>query len=102
MKNTSKYKIDISIFLCIVLFAVISVVSIGSAQVLLQENNNLVFKQILWYLIGFGLIYLIMCVGNNFLYKNAWTLYIIGIILLVLVLFLSSIFNSSINFKPGS
>ena len=93
MKNISKYKVDISIFICIILFAVISVATIGSAEKLLQENNYLMFKQILWYYHGFIIIYLIMFVGNQFLYKNAWILYILGVLSLLLLLF----FGASIN-----
>ena len=35
-----------SIVLCIILFAIISVITIGSAQQLLDESSNLVIKQI--------------------------------------------------------
>ena len=94
MKNTSKLKIDISIFICIILFAIISIISIGSAQNLVAETN-LVFKQIMWYIIGFILIYFIMIIGNKFLYKNAWILYIFGVLSLVLVLFFGATINEA-------
>ena len=87
MKNISRFRVDIGIFLCIVLFALISIITIGSAQNLLSDDTNLMLKQILWYSIGFIIIYLVMIIGNNFLYKNAWILYIIGISSLILVLF---------------
>lgn len=95
MKSISKYKVDVGIFLCIVLFAVISIVTIGSAETLLQENNNLIFKQILWYSIGFLLIYFIMFIGNHFLYKNAWIFYIFGVLSLILVLFFGATINEA-------
>ena len=94
MKNISKYKIDISILLCILLFGVISIISIYSAQNLLSETN-LVFKQIMWYIIGFILIYFIIFIGNKFLYKNAWILYLIGFISLILVLFFGATINDA-------
>ena len=53
MKNISKYRVDLSIVLCIILFATISIVTIGSAEQLLIESSNLVLKQIIWYVIGF-------------------------------------------------
>ena len=93
MRNNSKFKIDISILVCIILFAIISIVTIGSAQKLLTEETNLVFKQIMWYGVGFILIGLVMFVGNKFLYKNAWILYIVGILSLILVL----VFGADIN-----
>lgn len=95
MRNISKYKVDISIILCIILFAIISIVTIGSAETLLQESNNLVLKQILWYVVGFVIIYFIMFIGNNFLYKNAWILYIIGVGSLILVLFFGATINDA-------
>lgn len=95
MKSISKYKVDISIFLCIVLFAVISIVTIGSAETLLQENNHLILKQIMWYSLGFVVIYFIMFIGNHFLFKNAWILYIIGILSLILVLFFGATINEA-------
>ena len=93
MKNTSKYKVDMSIVLCIVLFAIISIVTIGSAEKLLSEPANLVLKQTLWYVVGFIFVFIIMFIGNHLLYKNAWFLYIFGVLLLILVL----IFGKEIN-----
>lgn len=95
MRNNSKFKIDISILVCIILFAIISIVTIGSAQKLLTDETNLVFKQIMWYGVGFILIGLVMFVGNKFLYKNAWILYIVGILSLILVLFFGADINNA-------
>ena len=95
MKNISRFRVDIGIFLCIVLFALISIITIGSAQNLLGDDTNLMLKQILWYSIGFIIIYLVMIIGNNFLYKNAWILYIIGVISLILVLFFGADINNA-------
>ena len=95
MKSTSKYKVDISIFLCIILFAFLSVVTIMSAQSLLIDESSLVLRQILWYIIGFILIYFTMFIGNKFLYKNAWILYIIGVLSLILVLFFGAVINDA-------
>lgn len=95
MKSISKYKIDISILISIILFAIISIITIGSAQKLLASETNLVLKQIMWYAIGFILIGIVMFTGNKFLYKNIWTLYIIGIISLILVLFFGATINDA-------
>ena len=95
MRNNSKFKIDISILVCIILFAIISIVTIGSAEELLTDETNLVFKQIMWYGVGFLLIGFIMFIGNKFLYKNAWILYIVGILSLILVLFFGATINDA-------
>lgn len=95
MKNISKYKIDNSLLVIIVVFAIISVLSIFSAQHLLSDAyNNLYIKQIMWFGVGFILAYFIMFIGNNFFLKNYKILYIIGIISLILVL----IFGKEINY----
>ena len=79
MKKISKYKIDIWLLLILLIFIIISLVTINSAEILIS-NNTLVFKQILWYIAGFLIAYFIMFVGNDFIYRNVWFFYIIGII----------------------
>ena len=95
MKNISKYKVDLSIVLCIILFAIISVVTIGSAESLLDESTNLVLKQIIWYVVGFIFVFFVMFLGNHILFKNSWFLYIFGVLLLVLVLFFGKEINNA-------
>ncbi len=95
MKTISKFKVDIFILLCLLLFAAISIITVGSAERLLPDSNNLVIRQIIWYIIGIILILIIMFIGNDFLLKNAWILYIIGIISLILVLFFGATINDA-------
>lgn len=95
MKGKIKYKINITILICLIIFALVSVMTIGSAQVLLNENNNFVMKQIMWYSIGFIVVFIIMFIGNNFLFKNAWILYVLGVISLILVLFFGKTINEA-------
>ena len=109
MKNISKYKVDLSIILCVILFAIISIISIGSAQHLIDENTNLVLKQIIWYVAGFIFVFFIMFIGNHNIFKNAWFLYIFGVLLLILVLFFGKEINHArcwfqikgINIQPS-
>lgn len=95
MKGKVKYKIDITILICLIIFALISVITIGSAESLLNENNNFIMKQIMWYSIGFIVVFIIMFIGNDFLFKNAWILYVLGIISLILVLFFGKTINEA-------
>lgn len=95
MKSTSKYKVDLGILLSIIIFAIISIISIGSAEKLLSTENNLMIKQIIWYVISFGLAFIIMTLGNNFLYKNAWIFYIVGVLSLIAVLFFGATINDA-------
>lgn len=85
-----------SILIPILLFAVISIVSIYCTRSLLgSEFQNFYIKQMVWYIIGFGIAYLMMAIGNKFLYDNAWYLYFIGVILLGLVLIFGKEVNSA-------
>lgn len=94
IKSVSKFAVEKTILIPLILFGIISVVSIFSTKELLDaEFHNLWLKQIFWYGLGFCLAYLMMFFGNKFLYNNAWTLYIIGVILLILVL----IFGVDVN-----
>lgn len=88
MKNISKYKVELSILIPLLLFFIISIVSIYSTKRLLpDEYHNLYLKQIIWYFIGIILAYSTMALGNKFLYNNAYIFYIVGILSLILVLF---------------
>jgi len=88
IKNISKYKIEKSILIPIILFFIISLISIYSTRNILDvEYQNLWLKQIVWYVLGLSIAYFLMAIGNKFLYNNAYIFYLIGVILLVLVLF---------------
>ena len=90
----SKYKVDKYLLIPIILFVIISLITIYSSQDLLDKSyNTLVLKQIFWYSIGFGLVFLIMFIKNDFIFKYAWHLYIFGNISLLLLL----IFGENIN-----
>jgi len=72
----------------IILFGIISVLTIFCTKNLLDvEFQNYWIKQIVWYVIGFVLAYIMMFFGNKFLYNNAWWFYVFGVLSLVLVLF---------------
>ena len=101
MKNISKFKVESGILFPIFIFFIISVISIFSTRNFLGiEFQNLYIKQIIWYFVGILLAYSTMLLGNKFLYNNAFILYIIGIISLVLVLFFGiNINNATCWFK---
>ena len=94
IKNISKFKVEKSILIPLILFGIISVISIYCTRSLLTEEfQNYYLKQIVWYIVGFGVAYLMMAIGNKFLYDNAWIFYFIGVIALALVL----VFGKEIN-----
>ena len=102
-----KNKIDFSILGFVLMFFLISVITINSALTYLPKDvGNLALKQIIWYLAGFILILIIIKVKNEYLYRNAWFFYILcNLLLLCLLLFAPPINNSKCWFiipKIGS
>lgn len=96
MKNISKYKVDRGILIALILFALISVITIFSAQSLLPSYmQDLAIRQLIWYIVGFGIVYLIMFIGNEYIYRNIWILYWFGIVLLVALLFFATPINDA-------
>ena len=96
MKKESKFKVENCILIPIILFAIISIVTIYCTRDLLASDyQNLFIKQGLWYLLGFAIAYVMMLFGNKFLYNNAYIFYIVGVILLILVLFLGKPINNA-------
>ncbi len=92
----SKFAVEKSILIPIILFGIISIISIFCTQNLLpSEYHNLWIKQIIWYVIGFIIAYAMMGIGNKFLYHNAYIFYAIGVLMLVLVLFLGIDVNNA-------
>lgn len=104
MKTNKIFKIDIGLFITILCFFIISLLTINSAQKILPSYlHTLVIKQAIWYLIGFVLAFFIMFVGNEFIYKNVWWLYGGGILTLIaLLIFAKPIHESKCWFSiPG-
>lgn len=96
MKKVSAFKVELSIIIPIILFMVISVISIYSTRRLLSiEFQNLYLKQLIWYTIGIIFAYSTMTLGNKFLYNNAYIFYLIGVISLLLVLFFGITVNNA-------
>lgn len=77
------------------LFAFISIITIYSAQNLLGSETDLALKQLIWYIVGFGISYLVMYIGNENIYRNTWILYIIGNIALVGLLLFAEPINEA-------
>jgi rod shape determining protein RodA len=96
IKNISKFKVENSILIPLILFGVISVISIYCTRELMGASyQNYWLKQIIWYIVGFSIAYFMMILGNKFLYNNAWWFYIIGVLSLLLVLFFGKEINSA-------
>lgn len=91
-----KYKFDKLIIFSIIIFFLVSITSIYSAQMYLSPTlGNLSLKQAFWYLIGFIIMLVIIKTNNSFFYKYAWYIYLANCILLMGLLFIAPDINGS-------
>ena len=96
MKKISKYKVDKFILIPLIIFAIISVLTIFSAQALLPSYlQSLAIKQVVWYILGFLIAYFIMFIGNKFIYNNIWIFYGIGCMMLLGLLLFAKPINEA-------
>lgn len=105
----NKLKENKALIIYLFLFATISIISIYSASNF-TSDKNIYLKQILWYISGFIIIYLITKIKNKIIYDSYLYLYIFGNILLLLLLFFATPINNSkcwfnifgiISFQPS-
>lgn len=91
-----KKKINLRIVIPILLLSIISIVSIYSASLYTSPSmGNLTLKQTIWYLVGVVLVFIILRLKNDYIFRHSWILYLIGnIILLGLLIFGKPINNS--------
>lgn len=90
----SKYKYDKWIIYSLIVFFIISIASIYSANAYASESN-LILKQCLWYILGVILIIFVTKMDNDYFFDNYKLFYIGGNILLLLLLFFGPSINGS-------
>ena len=91
-----KIKLNYKILIPIILLSIISIITIYSSLTYTSPNlGNLALKQALWYGVGWILVIILIKLGNDYLYRHTWFLYIIGNILLLLLLFFGTPINNS-------
>lgn len=93
MNYHKRYKIDFTILIPIIAFAIISIFTINSAESILYEQSNYALRQTIWYGIGIIVVISLAIIGNKNIVRNTWILYWIFIALLGLLL----IFGEPIN-----
>ncbi len=87
---------NIKIIVFIILFSIISIISIYSSTFILSSNYKYIhIKQALWYLIGFMFIFILYKKKKEFFYKYGTFLYIFTNLLLLLVLFFGTETNGA-------
>lgn len=87
--NKNSSRIDYGIVLCILLLAIVGLISLYSTTVLIQDSSiRMTIMQFIWYIIGISTAAGIMLFDSEQLWKITNYLYWTGIIALVITLFL--------------
>ena len=95
MKRFKSTKMDYFFIISIVVFMIVSILTVYSSNKLLINVENLALKQLIWYIIGIILIIIIVLTKNKFIYEHIEIFYIIGNIILLLLLFFAPTINNS-------
>ena len=93
--NLAKYKVEKSLVIVMILFFIISIITIYSAGFVDVGNAQLYQKQVMWYVCGTIFVFFIMFIGNSFFIRNSFFLYLAGNIMLVLLLFFARPINDA-------
>ncbi|MBS4190645.1 rod shape-determining protein RodA [Bacillus sp. FJAT-49705] len=81
-KTTNPPKLDYSLVLILFLLFLVSCISIYSAQTTGQYSENFLLKQIVWYMVGTGIIAAVITLDSEQLKKISWYAYGFGLFLL--------------------
>ncbi|OLN22155.1 rod shape-determining protein RodA [Domibacillus antri] len=90
-------RIDYGLILILLMLFVVSCAAIYSAQTTGQYNTNFVIRQIVWYVVGIGIIALFIRFDSDQFHSLSWYLYGIGIFLLVFLIIAPSSIAPTIN-----
>ncbi|MDD4705730.1 MAG: FtsW/RodA/SpoVE family cell cycle protein [Bacilli bacterium] len=102
-------KKNISLILILILLMLVSLINNYSAKYIMVDYNNYFIKQLIWYIIGFIIIFMMSKINFNYLFKYSFWLYLFGNLLLLITLFWGVNVNGSnswlslgfINFQPS-
>lgn len=91
----TKIKINKTIIFCLVMFFIISILSIYSTLDYMSVSDNILTKQISFYIIGFAIIGTLFFIKSELLIKYGFYIYLLNILLLLYVLIFGSYINGS-------
>lgn len=103
LKKYLKYLIPI------VLLMIVSFLNMYNVKFILSGYDNYLLKQVIYYILGFVLLFMIIKVNYRFIYKNIFIFYAFMNVLLLIVLFLGKSVNGArawfdlgfISFQPS-
>lgn len=96
MRKKFLYKFDYKLLYFLIVFSIISVLSINSSMLYISSSLGRVdIKQVLFYILGFFIVYLTFKIKNSFIYRYIFIFYILFNALLLLLLFFAPVINGS-------
>ncbi|MBY0124183.1 FtsW/RodA/SpoVE family cell cycle protein [Bacillus sp. S/N-304-OC-R1] len=96
-KTTIPPKLDFNLVLILFLLFLVSCISIYSAQTTGQYKENFLLKQVIWYIVGTGIIAAVIRLDSEQLKKISWYAYGFGLLLLAFLIFAPSSIAPVIN-----
>lgn len=96
-------KANFKIIILLVIMSLISIITLYNADYINISINGIIYKQILWYLIGIVIIFFVILIRNKSIYDLILYFYIIGnLVLFILLIFGTPVNNAKCWFKiPG-
>ena len=99
-ENENMSRIDYGIILCIMILAIIGLVSLYSTSVLIQGGGlRMTIMQGIWYVLGVAAAAVIMLFDSEQLWKLTSYLYVIGILALIITLLF---YDRELSVKTGA
>ena len=96
-QNNFSSRIDFGLVTILLLLCVTSLGAIFSAQSTGQYTENFLIKQIIWYMVGIGIIFGVITLDSDQLKKISWYAYGFGIFLLLSLVILPTSIVPEIN-----
>lgn len=96
-QNNFSSRIDFGLVTILLLLCIMSLLAIYSAQSSGQYTDNFLLKQVLWYLVGIGIIFGFITLDSDQLKKISWYAYGFGLFLLLLLIVMPESIVPSIN-----
>ena len=98
--NMRKIKADYYLLVLLFIMFIVSLLSLYNADLINGNVDNILIKQLVWYLIGFAFIFIILYINNDLFIKYSLYFYILcNILLLLLLLFAPTINGAKCWFK---
>lgn len=91
----AKKHVNKTIIFSLILFFIISILSVYSSLDFLAFNQNIFVKQIIFYIVGFFIVFVIVKCDISKILKYSLYIYILNVLLLIYVLLFGDVINGS-------